>query len=204
MWTEFTLAFAITSLLIELTPGPNMAYLALVSALEGRKSGLAAVAGVALGLTVIGSAAALGLAALIEASPVAYQVLRWGGAAYLVWLAWDAWRGDDTDVEAEHEPRTLWKHFRRGFVVNVLNPKAGLFYIAILPGFIDPERAIGVQTATLTAIYVAVATGVHLLLVALAGTASRFFTDGPRERMARRVFAALLVGVAIWFLVASR
>ena len=71
--------FALTSMLIELTPGPNMAYLAVVSATQGRRPGFAAVAGVALGLSIVGLAAALGLAALIGASPVLYQALRWGG-----------------------------------------------------------------------------------------------------------------------------
>ena len=86
-------AFALTSFLVELTPGPNMAYLALVAATEGRRPGYAAVAGVALGLAIVGLLAALGLATLIAASPLAYQALRWAGVAYLMWLAWEGWRG---------------------------------------------------------------------------------------------------------------
>ncbi len=80
-------AFAVTSLIIELTPGPNMAYLALIAATEGRRPGYAAVAGVALGLGALGLAAAVGLSALIAEAPVVYQAIRWAGVAYLLWLA---------------------------------------------------------------------------------------------------------------------
>ena len=95
-------AFAATSVLIELTPGPNMAYLAVIAATEGRRPGYAAVAGVALGLAVMGLLAALGLAVVVQNQPWAYQALRWGGVAYLLWLAWDGWRGAGESVE--HAP----------------------------------------------------------------------------------------------------
>src|SRR3954451_2344256 len=85
------LAFAATCVIIEITPGPNMAWLAALSLSRGWRIGLAAVAGVALGLVVYGIAAALGLAAIIENSPVLYEALRWGGVLYLLWLAWEAW-----------------------------------------------------------------------------------------------------------------
>lgn len=91
--TETLGLFILTSVIVELTPGPNMAWLALVAAAEGRRPGFAAVAGVALGLLIVGLAAAFGLAAAISASPVAWQVLRWGGVAWLLWMAFDGWRG---------------------------------------------------------------------------------------------------------------
>ncbi len=85
-------AFALTSLLIELTPGPNMAYLATVALAQGRRPALMAVAGVALGLSLSGVAAALGLAAIAVSTPMLLDVLRYAGIAYLLWLAWDTWR----------------------------------------------------------------------------------------------------------------
>ena len=85
------LAFAATALIVELTPGPNMAYLAALSLSKGVRAGAAAVAGVALGLSLSGIAAALGLAAIIDSSRFLYEVLRWGGVAYLLWLAWEGW-----------------------------------------------------------------------------------------------------------------
>jgi threonine/homoserine/homoserine lactone efflux protein len=86
---ETLASFALMSFVIELTPGPNMAYIAVLSAGQGRRAGYAATLGIALGLLVIGLAAAFGLAALISSSRLFYEVLRWGGVAYLLWLAWD-------------------------------------------------------------------------------------------------------------------
>lgn len=198
-------AFLVTALVIELTPGPNMAYLALVSALEGRRAGLAATAGVALGLLIIGLLAALGLAAVINASPVAFAALRWGGVAYLAWLAIEAWRGGgEVSPERAVLDGQAERHFRRGLVINLLNPKAGLFFIAVLPGFVLPGADLVAQTVLLTVLYVAMATGIHLIIVSFAGTANRWFQDPERQKIARRVFAVLLAAVAIWFLWSTR
>src|ERR1700754_3707386 len=89
------LAFALTSLVIEITPGPNMTYLAALSLSSGMRTGFAAVAGIALGLMTYGVIAAFGLAAVIDNSPLLYGVLRWGGVAFLLWLAWEAWPGNE-------------------------------------------------------------------------------------------------------------
>lgn len=194
-------AFLLTALLIELTPGPNMAYLALVSAVQGRRAGLAATLGVALGLSIIGLAAALGLAALINASPTAFAFLRWGGAAYLGWLAIEAWWGArEVSPERANLDGDEVKHFRRGLIVNLLNPKAGLFFVAVLPGFVAPSDNLVAQTVLLTALYVAVATAVHLSIVVLAGSVNAWFERPERQAIARRVFAILLAGVALYFL----
>jgi threonine/homoserine/homoserine lactone efflux protein len=198
-------AFLLTSLLIELTPGPNMTYLALVSAVQGRRAGLAATLGVALGLSIIGLAAALGLAAVINASPAAFAVLRWGGAAYLGWLAIEAWWGArEVSPERAHLDSDEVKHFRRGLIVNLLNPKAGLFFVAVLPSFVAPGSNLVAQTVLLTALYVAMATAVHLVIVALAGSVNRWFEHPGRQMMARRVFAVLLAAVAVYFLWSTR
>lgn len=181
-----------------------MAYLALVSAVEGRRAGLAATAGVALGLAVVGVAAALGLAALINNSPSAYAVLRWAGVAYFLWLAVEAWFGvREVSPERVVPDGEVTRHFVRGLVINILNPKAGLFFVAVLPGFLDPAGNLARQTLVLTGLYVAVATAVHLTLVALAGAARDWMADTRRERLARRVFALLLAGLAAWFLFAT-
>jgi threonine/homoserine/homoserine lactone efflux protein len=190
-------AFAATALLIELTPGPNMAYLAMIAATEGRRAGFAAVAGVALGLAIFGGVAALGLAALISGSPVIYQALRWLGVGYLFWLAWQAWQGAE-GAEAQAEPGSaLAAYFRRGLVTNLLNPKAAVFYVSVLPGFLTPPAALS-DTLVLSAIYVAVATLVHGGLVVAAGAAQGWLGDTDRVTMVRRGMALGLVGVAIW------
>ncbi len=190
-------AFALTSLVIELTPGPNMTYLALIAATEGRRPGYAAVAGVALGLGLVGVAVALGLAAVINASPVVYQALRWAGVGYLLWLAWDGWRGAPENVEHAEMGSPLGLFFRRGLITNLLNPKAGVFYVAVLPGFLSAHPDIW-DVITLSGIYVAAATGVHAGIVTAAGAARGWLADAKREKTVRRTLSLALVGVAVW------
>jgi threonine/homoserine/homoserine lactone efflux protein len=190
-------SFLVTSLLIELTPGPNMTYLALVSANDGRRAGFATVLGVALGLAVIGLIAAFGVAEAIQASPLLYQGLRWAGVLFLLYLAWEGWTaGTDIVSPARQHAGT---YFARGLITNLLNPKAAAFYIAVLPTFIDGARPPLPQTVALTIAYVAVATVVHGGIVALAGSLQPLLNDRARERLARRFLSALLALVAIWF-----
>lgn len=201
---ETLVTFAITSAIIEVTPGPNMAYLALVAATDGRRRGYAAVAGVALGLAIIGIAAALGLATLINASPVLYQTLRWGGVLYLLWLAWDGWSGDG-DAETLAAPGSdLLRYFERGLITNLLNPKAAVFYVAVLPGFVSPGSHILGQTITLSMVYVIIATTIHASIVTAAGAARIWLEDPDRERVVRRILSVALALVAVWFVWKTR
>lgn len=188
-------SFLLTSFLIEITPGPNMTYLALVSASDGRRAGFATVAGITLGLATIGLIAAFGVAELIQASPFIYEVLRWGGVLFLFYLAWDGWRSAST----LDDPSRHGKYFVRGLVTNLLNPKAGIFYVAVLPGFMDGDNPTITQAMLLTAVYVGVATIVHMIIVVLAGSLEPVLNDPRREQLARRVLSGLLALVAIWF-----
>ena len=194
------LAFALTCAIVEITPGPNMAWLAALSLSRGWRVGLAAVAGVALGLSAYGLAAALGVAAVIENSTVLYEALRWGGVGYLLWLAWDAWSTADNIApkigSVDHERRAA---FGRGLITNLLNPKAAVFYIAVLPEFVTPQAgSLITQTLTLSAVYVTIATAIHALIVILASRLREFVADPVRLRPIRRILAAALAGVAIW------
>ena len=200
------LAFAATCALIEITPGPNMAYLAALSLARGLRTGLAAVAGVALGLAAVGIAAALGLAAIIENSRLLYETLRWGGVVYLLWLAWDAWRtaGDISTESALSEPDAQASAFRRGLITNLLNPKAGVFYVAILPEFVNPQAGqIALQTLTLSAVYVTIATAIHALIVLSASRMRVPLAKAEQIRLLRRVLAVALAGVAMWLAFAT-
>ena len=194
------LSFITTCVIIELTPGPNMAYLAILSASEGRRYGLAAVAGVALGLLVVGCAVAMGVATLINQSALAYQALRWGGIAYFFWLAWDGWKASDNIAaqNAQDTPKAA-RFFKRGLITNLLNPKAAIFYVAILPNFITLSSHVQTQAIFLTALYVCVATAIHIIIVTLAGTARTFLNNPAYHRRARRILSLSLAGVALWF-----
>jgi threonine/homoserine/homoserine lactone efflux protein len=191
------LPFLMMATLVELTPGPNMTYLALVSASEGRKAGFATVAGIALGLVSIGLTAALGVAEIVRASPVAYEALRWSGILFLFYLAWEGWTGG-TDIVSSPADATS-RYFSRGLITNLLNPKAGIFYVSVLPTFIDAALPPMSQALILTVSYVGVATLVHSLIVILSGYLEPFLNDPSREVVARRFLSLLLALVAVWF-----
>ncbi len=200
------LAFIWLSILIELTPGPNMTYLAVLTLADGRRAGFSAVAGVASGLLLIGVLAALGVAAAVSQSRLLYEIIRWAGALYMLWLTYDVWRGEsatDTGNESANDNMKAGRYFFRGFLTNVLNPKAAVFYIAVLPQFIDPEKALVPQTMALTLVYVAVATIVHGGIVALAAQARPLLANTGRMLIVRRVLAVGLLLVALWLLWAT-
>jgi threonine/homoserine/homoserine lactone efflux protein len=200
------LAFALTALIIEITPGPNMTYLAALSLSGGMRTGFAAIAGIAIGLLTYGIVAALGLAAVIDNSPLLYGLLRWGGVAYLLWLAWEAWSSEretspDPTDGPDGEP---WIAFRRGLITNLLNPKAAVFYVAVLPEFIRPGAgSVMSQTLALSAVYVTIATVIHSGIVALAGSLQTMVAASNSRRMVRRLLALALVIIAVWFALAT-
>ena len=193
------LPFALASLLVELTPGPNMAWLAIVAVSEGRRKGLAAVLGVAIGLLIVGSLAALGLGAAVAASPTLYSLLRSGGIAWLLWLAYDGWRSADEAMEDVPVGWGLGRYYRRGLVTNLLNPKAAVFYIAVLPGFTAEGSPVLPQIAALTLVFVAIATSIHTVIVLLADRARIFLTQPGQVRTTRRTLSVALALVAVWF-----
>jgi len=192
--------FALASLLIELTPGPNMTYLAVLSARQGRASGYIAVLGVALGLGTMGAAAAMGLATLIGASPALFALLRWGGVAYILFLAWEAWS------EADRPPESIAhsRFFVQGLVTNLLNPKAALFYVTVMPNFLPASEENPGSWALLAGVYVGIATLVHLAIVSASGLLEPVLTGGVRGVQLSRAFALILIGVAAWMLWTTR
>jgi threonine/homoserine/homoserine lactone efflux protein len=195
-----SIEFLVAVLVLELTPGPNMAYLAALSLSRGRWAGLLATAGVAAGLAVHAVLAALGAGVLIERSPLAYEVLRWCGVLYLLWLAWESWRGEGETsagqaVLGEVTRRLFW----RGFLSNVFNPKSILFFVSVVPRFIEPGGwSPPVQLALLGSAYVAVATGVHTAIVLLAAQLEPWLSAGPGRDIVRRVLALALAAIAVW------
>jgi threonine/homoserine/homoserine lactone efflux protein len=204
MLTDLFIPFLVTTMLIELTPGPNMAWLALTSATQGKRSGFAAVAGIATGLAILAVASAVGLAELAARSPFAFGLLRYAGVAYLLWLAWQTWVGEKELATKQIDATAMAAWFRHGLLLNLLNPKAAVFFITVLPAYIVTNAPIVPQTSLLSASYVAIATTVHLVIVALASQAHGWMTVGNRRHKVRRIFAVLLAIVAIWFLATTR
>lgn len=141
------LTFALASFALNVTPGADMTFVAATSARGGTRNGVAAALGVGAGSLVHLLAATVGLSALIASSQVAFTVLKWAGAAYLVYIAVGMLRGSSSQAEVSEPPRSAAALFRSGALVNVMNPKVRLFFIAFLPQFVDrvPEVA-AVQT----------------------------------------------------------
>ena len=190
--------FLMAMVLVELTPGPNMGWLALVTLSRGRTAGLAAVAGITVGLAAWMAAALLGLGRFVLAYPAVHEVIRWAGVGFLLWLAWEAWRGDGTADQAEPEA-TRRALFLRGMVGNLLNPKAAVFYVALLPTFIRPGYATPLtQALILGGLHLLIAVAVHGLVVFSAAGAGRGLTERMEGPRARAAMAAGLVLIAVW------
>lgn len=192
-WIGFLIAVAI----IELTPGPNMGWLAALTLREGKKPAFAAVAGIGTGLSLQLIAAVTGLTALIASAPAIHQLLHWAGVAFMLYLAWEAW--SDTGSVALSEVGRA-RGFRRGLIANVLNPKALAFYVLLINQFVRPEAAapVWLQSLVLGLIHVAVATSVHAGIVLLATRAGDGLERWRVSVGARLTFALLLVAIAVW------
>lgn len=191
--------FLVAVALMELTPGPNMGWLALVSLSQGRAAGLAAVVGITLGLTLWMVAAAFGLTEVVLRWPALYQAIRWAGVGFLLWLAWDAWRsaGDSAGVAPVAMRRRAL--FRRGLIGNLLNPKAALLYVVLLPGFMRPDHGSTLaQALTLGALHVLVSVVVHTTIVLTAARAGGALLTRAQGPMLRAAMALGLVAIAAW------
>ena len=191
--------FLLAVALIELTPGPNMGYLALVASRSGRGAGMATVAGITLGLAIYLAASVFGLAEAALRWPWIYKTLRWSGVAYLGWLAVDTWRGPGRKTVAEVDRRSL---FLRGLINNLLNAKAAVFYVVLLPGFVRPQDGQPVvQALTLGAIHLCVSVLIHSAIVwtaAGAKPALDSWDDGAGSGMVQKLFAVGLAAIAMW------
>ncbi len=192
-WIEFAAAV----LLIELTPGPNMAWLAALGLAEGRRAGLVATAGVGLGLALNAMLAALGLVALLTAQPALQQGLRWAGVCLMLWLAFQAWR-DAGLSDAQAQGGNLWRHFTSGFLVNLFNPKAVLFFVVVVPPFLGGAVPTLRQAMVLAGISVGIATTVHLLIISGAAQAHAWISHPRRMLWTRRAMALMMLAIAGW------
>jgi threonine/homoserine/homoserine lactone efflux protein len=193
--------FAAAALALLLIPGPAVLYIVAQSAEHGRLAGIVSVAGVHLGTLVHVAAAAVGLSALIVSSAVAFSVVKYAGAAYLVYLGI---RRLLTREAAELEPRDqpLSGLFVQGVVVNVLNPKTALFFLAFLPQFVDPERTVWTQVVILGLTFVLLGFLSDGLYALAAGTLGRWLR--ARWRMLRYASGSVFVGLGVSAALAKR
>lgn len=195
------LLFSAAALLMVLTPGPNMIYLISRSICQGRKAGVISLLGVIVGFLVHMFAAAIGLSALFLAVPLAYEVLKWAGAAYLLYLAWQAVKpGARSPFEARELPEdSPSRLFFMGFLTNVLNPKIAVFYLSIFPQFVSLEHgSVFIQSIVLGLTQISVSFMVNLAITLSAASLASWFVRNPRWLAIQRyLMGFVLAGLAV-------
>lgn len=199
------LAFAAISLGMVLTPGPNMVYLISRSICQGRAAGLVSLGGVALGFVFYMLCAAFGITAFVMAVPFAYDTLRFAGALYLLYLAWQAVKpGGRSPFQIQDLPRDgTRKLFLMGLLTNLLNPKIAVMYLSLLPQFISPEHgSILSQSIMLGLTQIVVSISVNSAIVVASGGIALFLAKRPfwgvmQSWLMGTVLAALAVRMMI-------
>ncbi|AJF00253.1 LysE family translocator [Pandoraea apista] len=195
------LAFALVAIGMALTPGPNMMYLVSRSLCQGPAAGLVSLGGVALGFVFYMLSAAFGITALLFAVPFAYDMLRFGGAIYLLWLAWQALKpGGRSPFEVRPLERDGNRRlFLMGLLTSVLNPKIAMLYLALLPQFVHPERgSVLMQSLALGATQIVASVAVNACVALSAGSIARFLGQRPAWlRIQRWLMGGVLGALAV-------
>ena len=189
--------FLAAGLALNLTPGPDMLYVAARGASEGRAAGIVSALGIGVGTLVHIALVAAGLAALLAAVPVAHLALRLGGAAYLVWLGVRALRAaPGSGAVGKLEPAPLGAIFRQGVITNVLNPKVALFFLAFLPQFVDPSRGNpALQVVVLGLLFDVSGTLVNLAVALGSSRVAARLRSGRSARLVQRVTGTVFIAL---------
>jgi threonine/homoserine/homoserine lactone efflux protein len=194
-------AFSLIAFGLVLTPGPNMIYLISRSICQGRMAGLISLGGVALGFVFYMLCAAFGITALVLAVPFAYDALRFGGALYLFYLAWQAVRpGGRSPFQVRSLPKdSPRKLFAMGFLTNLFSPKIAMAYLSLLPQFVDPANgSVLMQSLVLGSAQIAISLSVNAMIAMTAGTIASFLLVRPTWLVVQRwLMGTVLAGLAV-------
>lgn len=200
---EVVLLFFTASIALALAPGPDNLFVLTQSAVNGKRSGIIITLGLCTGLLVHIAAVALGVAALFKTSVLAFTLLKFAGAAYLLYLAWQVFRaGSAVMPDSTSEKRGGWALYARGILMNVTNPKVAIFFLSFLPQFADPARgSVPLQIILLGGIFIFAALLVFCAIAWAAGFISGWLRHSTRgqaiiNRLAGVVFVALACRLA--------
>lgn len=192
--------FAAACLALTATPGPDMLLIASRSLSQGRASGFATLAGIQIGTYCHALAAALGLSQLFVVVPVAYDIVRYAGAAYLLYLAWQAFRSTGTVLSATPglRPYSIGLVFRQGLLTNLLNPKMALFVLALFPQFVAPGAgSVALQIMLLATVLNAIGLVVNGAVIMTASRLGRAFSgQGRWRRVPQFLLGTVFAGLA--------
>ncbi len=199
---SYWMLFFTAALAINVSPGPDLIYILSKTIAGGRKVGVASSLGVCTGALVHVFAAALGLSAILATSAIAFSVVKYIGAAYLVYLGIRAFLAQGAtfdNIESKKQKTTPWQAFKQGTLVDILNPKVAIFFMAFLPQFVRPE--IGHATAQiilLGGLVIAVAVVVEFVFVLAAARTTRFFRKNRRVSVwLDRLLGSVLIGLGL-------
>ncbi len=196
---ETSLTFFAASVLLAIAPGPDNIFVLTQSALKGKTAGLLVMLGLCTGLVVHSTAVAFGVAVIFQTSAIAFSALKIIGAAYLVYLAWQAFRATRNKIQlasdAEVQHRML---YYRGIIMNITNPKVSIFFLSFLPQFADPERGpLWIQMLLLGGLFIVATLLVFGGIAILAGTLSRWLIRSNRTQLIlNRVAGTIFLGLA--------
>lgn len=205
--TTNLIAFASLAVAVVLTPGPNMIYMISRAITQGRLAGLIAYSGVAVGFVAYLLCAAFGLTAIVFAVPYAYDALRFVGAAYIAWLAFGALRpGGKSPFQVRTLPVASTRRlFLMGLLTSLLNPKMAIFYLALLPNFIDPTGNVLGQSIALGSLHIVISIAINMSIACAAGSIAAFLMARPKWLLAQRwVMGTMLGALAMHMALESR
>lgn len=192
--------FLVTSLIVVLMPGTGVIYTVSTGLFKGWRAGMVAALGCTLGILPHLAACILGLSAVLHMSAVAFQILRLVGAAYLLYLAWSMWRENGGfELEEDGKPASSKQIIIKAVLINILNPKLTVFFLAFLPLFINPEAASPLpQLVLLSAIFMGITAAVFVLYGLLAHSVRNWIVGSKKGiRRIRRTFAVLFAGMGL-------
>lgn len=199
------LTFLVAALALNFAPGPDMLYVIGRSLGQGKRAGVVSALGIFCGCLVHILAAAVGVAALLRSSPVAFNVVRYAGAGYLVYLGARMLLSKDSPLAADSLPRpeALGKIFYQGVITNVLNPKVAMFFLAFLPQFVNPKGVVVLQIAALGLIFNTGGTLVNLAVALAAGRMGDRLRRSTRAARIQKWFAGtVFVGLGARLVIA--
>lgn len=201
------LAFVVVSVVLALAPGPDNLFVLTTSAVNGAVAGLFVTLGLCTGLLIHISAVALGVAAMVQASTVAFAAIKTAGAVYLLYLAWQAFRANPSDPDP-HKPDRLrsGKLYLRGIVMNVTNPKVAIFFLAFLPQFVKPDIGpVTPQVMVFGALFILSTLVVFGSVAIGAGALRRWFSKSAQtQKILNRIAGCVFAGLALKLLAAQR
>jgi homoserine/homoserine lactone efflux protein len=199
-WQLFS-AFLVITMVLVLTPGPIVTLVIATGASKGVRAALVTVAGTSTGNAVLLAAIAVGLGWVLNHAVQVFEILRWLGAAYLIFLGIQAWRGA---ARAEAEPSSDRAQFGRGFLVALSNPKTIAFFTAFLPQFVDPSLPVERQLLVMCVVTVLLASATDSAWAIAAGLGRAWFMQAPRKKFLGRLSGLVLIGGGVWLSLARR